>query len=330
MVRVPRSRAPRACRSRARRRVAHRRVPRRSCRVVEVSPGSQPTEVDAHRRRCSRSGSAGRARRRTDGRSPASPRADGRPRGSRRESVRSSAGRRCPAAARRSSSTARRCSPASRNAPFVVGPPSRRSEPIPRSVSRAMSQAGWGLAVGRHQDLGPRRLVGTRRLRTQHQDPSLVGVAEPAAIGRHGATAPDHDGDRLRGSPRGHPSSGQVGRQVRVEVVGAERADTAPHRVVGDAVELEQPAIGATGEALRATGELRPAVDAGDHVHADQRPSRRRGWQGKVGEGLVEVEVGGGIGPEAVDAEVGHGRWYPPIGQSKMRSRCQVPRISSR
>jgi len=77
------------------------------------------------------------------------------------------------------------------------------------------------------------------------------------------------------------------------------------------------------------TAKLRPAVNARHHVHADHRPVR--GWwrECEIGEGLVEVEVDGGIGPEAVDAEGWHAPMVP-AAQSKMRSRCQVPRISSR
>jgi hypothetical protein len=165
---------------------------------------------------------------------------------------------------------------------------------------------GLGSRGGSGEQLGPGAECGPGRVGTQHQDSRLIGVAEPAPIRRDATASPDHHGGRLRGPARGGPALSQVGAQVRVEVVGAERAGAASHRVIGGAIELEQPAVGPTGESLGLARELRATIDAGDHVVAHEWAAREGRGERESSQGLVEVEVGGGIGPESVDAEAGH------------------------
>jgi hypothetical protein len=89
---------------------------------------------------------------------------------------------------------------------------------------------------------------------------------------------------------------------VRVEVIRPQRADAAPDRVIGGAVELEEATIGPPRQPLRATGELGSPIDAGYHVDADQRATSRSERKRQVGKRLVRIEGGCRIWPEAVDA----------------------------
>jgi hypothetical protein len=115
----------------------------------------------------------------------------------------------------------------------------------------------------------------------------LTGGKEAPVDGQPtGAT--DEQGEGLgRASRRASPLR-QVRGQGGVEVIGAQRARPAGHGVVGGAVQPHQPPILAGAKAIGRAAQLGATIDAGDHVHADQRSSGRAIGQAQGGEGVVQ------------------------------------------